>query len=537
MKKSLFPLICSFLAISVNLSAQSGKEIKAAINHVLVYPDRAQISRQAKTDIPAGTTVLRLSGLSPYIDPQSIQVRGFGEFTVLAINHQNNYLQNLENPVQYESIAKQIEMLQLKVEDEKAAINVLKEKEAFLNANRAILAKDITFSVEQYRSLLELYTTNIEQVTMSVLKKGRLIKDYEQQIANLQNQVNVRPVRQELPTGEISVTVSSDKQVPAVLNISYIVTNAGWYPSYDIRVDNINKPVTIVYKANIQQNTGVQWKDVKLSFSNATPWVSGVVPQLYPWMIDFYVPRPPLSPKTPAFDRSQSVMQKAVAPSETMVADYAPAASVGVEKRTGETTITFDVALPYTIPSNGNYQSIEIQKTATPAEYRYVTVPRVSPRAYLTANITGWAEQNLQNGEAVLYFENSFVGKSNIDVNQLSDTFALSLGTDNSIIVKREKRKDFTSHRTLGSNKTDNYSYLITVRNNKPAPIKITVNDQVPVSSNSDIVIEAQELSGGKFVKETGFVKWDLDLKANETKELILTYSVKYPKSKTVILE
>jgi uncharacterized protein (TIGR02231 family) len=129
------------------------------------------------------------------------------------------------------------------------------------------------------------------------------------------------------------------------------------------------------------------------------------------------------------------------------------------------------------------------------------------------------------------------VGKSTLDVNQLKDTLAISLGTDNSILIKREKRKDFTSKKVIGSNRTDTYSFLITIRNNKTNPVKATVNDQIPVSSNSSITVDAMELSGGKLNEQTGEIKWDLDIKPQETKQLVLSYSVKYPKDKTVILE
>jgi len=119
----------------------------------------------------------------------------------------------------------------------------------------------------------------------------------------------------------------------------------------------------------------------------------------------------------------------------------------------------------------------------------------------------------------------------------LKDTLTISLGTDNSILVKREKRKDFTSRKTIGSNRTDTYSFLLTVRNNKSNPVKITLNDQIPVSSNSSINVDAIELSGGKPDQQTGEIKWDLEIKPQETKQIILTYSVKYPKDKTIILE
>jgi uncharacterized protein (TIGR02231 family) len=302
-------------------------------------------------------------------------------------------------------------------------------------------------------------------------------------------------------------------------------------------VEDINKPVMIYYKANVFQNTGIEWKNVKLSFSNATPWVAGDVPVLYPWFIDFYNPVTlKLKGQIAGIARSEAPMMKEMNADKAELKDIT-AASVSVEKKVGEMSVTFEVALPYTIPADGKIQTIEIQRTTTPADYKYVTIPKISTFAYLTGNITDWAKQSLLSGEATLYFENTFVGKSILNVNQLTDTLTISLGTDNSILVKREKRKDFTTRKIIGTNKTEIYSFLITIRNNKSNPIKITVNDQLPVSSNSSITVEPVELSGGNLNSTTGTVKWDLEMKPQEKKELILTYTVKYPKNQNVILE
>jgi len=534
--KRLITIIIISAATLPSLTAQTEKEIKAPLKNVTVYPDRAQLSHEASVDIPAGITALKLEGLSPYIDPQSIQVKGFGTFTILSVNHQNNYLENLEEIPEIKTIRTQIEALQLKVEDEKAAITVLKEKEAFLVANRAILVKETTFSVEQLKSVMDLYTSNMDQVTTSVLKKNRLIKEYEKQIAALQQQMADRTGKNQLPSGEISVSVSSEKALTGRLTYSYVAGNAGWYPTYDIRVDDITKPVTILYKANVHQNTGTTWKDVKLSFSNATPWIAGTLPVLYTWFIDFFTPMPIIRTKAAgeAKSRAPMVMEMAVAADE---AKEEEANYMMVEKNVGETTVSFDVALPYTLESDGQLQTIELQRTSSPAEYKYVAVPKLSPFAYLTGNITNWAEQSLQSGEATLYFENTYVGKSNLNINQLTDTLVLSLGTDNSILVKREKRQDFTSKKVIGTNKTETYSFLITIRNNKSSRIRLMLKDQLPVSSNSGITVEAIELTGGKYNQQTGEVRWDLEIKPQETKQIILTWSAKYPKDKTVILE
>ncbi len=431
--------------------------------------------------------------------------------------------------------------MQTKVEDENAAIGILKEKEAFLIANKAMLIKETSITAEQFKNILDLYTSNMDQITMTTLKKQRLIKDYDKQIAALQLQITNKLGKPQLPSGEILVSVSSDKQLTGKLTLSYIVTNAGWYPSYDIRVDDIKNPVTIFYKANVFQNSGTDWNDVKLSFSNATPWVSGDIPVIYPWFIDFYYPvsyslQGKMSGVSIKQSEAPAMMERAVVnkAEEDKIMEAAP---VVVQKQVGETTIVFDLGIPYSVASDGKTQTIEIQRLTAPSDYKYVTTPKLSPKAYLTANVMDWAKLSLQTGEATLYFENSFVGKSTLEVNQLKDTLTLSLGTDNSILVKREKRKDYTSKKVLGSNKTDTYSFLLTVRNNKPNAVEITVNDQIPVSSNSSISVDPIELSGGKLDQQTGEIKWDLTMKPQENKQIIFTYSVKYPKDRVIILE
>jgi len=535
---SLFIIFC----LSSAIMADNEKVLTAFVGHVTVYPDRARITSEATFDIPAGKTVLKLTGLSPYIDAQSIQVKGTGEFTILSVNLRNNYLSNLEDLPEVRNIKAQIESLQEKIEDEKTAISTLDEKLAFLQANKAVLVKETSFSIEQFKTLMDLYTSSIDQINMTKLKKNRLIKDYEKQLEALQMQIAEKRNKNQLPSGEISVAVNAERPVQGRMIFEYTVNNAGWYPSYDIRVDDINKPVIINYKANVFQNTGVDWKNVKLSFSTATPWIAGNQPVLNPWFIDFYLPESSTISirgygKVARSEAPVMMENVVMADRNTFLRKEVEAAPVTVEKRVGEMSVTFDVATPYTIPADGKIQTIEIQRTSSPAEYKYIIVPKLSNCAYLTGNITDWAKQSLLSGEANLYFENTYVGKSQLNVNQLSDTLTLSLGTDPGILVKREKRKDYTTRKTIGANKTDTFSFLITIRNNKTSVVKITVNDQIPVSSNSQITVEAVELSGGKLNSETGLVTWDFELRPGETKEIIFTYSVKYPKNQTILLE
>jgi hypothetical protein len=490
MKQVIFIILLVLYIIPVS---GNNNDIKAPVMNVTVYPDRAQLFHETVVQIPSGNSVLRFTGLSPYIDDQSIQVKGFGDFTIVSVNHQNNYLENLEELPEIKSIRDQIENLLLKVEEENAAISVLKEKESFLVANRAILVKETTFTIEQLRSVMDLYTNNMNEITMTVLKKNRLIKDYEKQIAALRKQIAERTERSRLPSGEITVTVSADRTVSG-----------------------------------------------RMSFSNARPWIAGNVPELNSWFIDYYNPPSPglvLRGTSTEARKSSAIASAEMDARDNTAMRQLEAVPLTVGRETGETSVTFDVAIPYSIASDGKIQTVEIYRSSVPAEYKYVTIPKLSPHAYLTAGITEWDMQGMQSGEAILYFENSFVGKSRLDMNQPGDTLMVSLGTDNGIIVKREKQKDYTSRRILGSNKTEIFSFLITLRNNKPAPVKVSLYDQIPISSNSEISVEATELSGGDLNKQTGEIEWDLEIQPKETKNITFTYSVRYPKDKTIILE
>lgn len=525
-----------WLALSISFTfAGVEKEIESDIKHVTVFPDRAQLTHETSLNLVAGTTTLRLKGLSPYIDTRSINVKGVGDFTILSVSRQNNYIEDLENSPEVKALKDQLETLQQKVENEKMAVSVLKEKEAFLVANRAVMANNNTFSMEQFKSMMNYYTTGMEQINSDMLKKNRLIKEYEEQVASLQKQLDSSMGNAGLPMGEILVTILAEKAVQGMLTYSYVVNNAGWYPSYDIRVENVTKPVEIIYKANVFQSTGVSWDNVLISLSNATPWISGDVPTLSPWFAEYFMTFPV---SRMAISTNKAVMEEEAVVMDSFAATGAANSSVSfTAKREGETTVSFDIKVPYTILPDGQTKTIDIQETTSTAEYKYVTVPKLSPHAYLTAEIVDWGKNGFQSGEATLYFENSYVGNSTLDTRNTSDTLSLSLGLDNSIVVTREKRQDYSSKKSVGTNKTDTYSYLISVRNNKSVDVRVDLLDQVPLSTSSDMTVDAVDLSGGRLDKETGQVKWEIPLQAGESKSVIFTYSVKYPKSKTVILE
>ena len=532
----------SLILISILVHGQEYVNVDSRISQVNVFPDRAQITREASASINPGKSLLRISGLSPYAEPSSIQVKGEGDFMIIAVNNRINYLEETGESDDVIKLRSRINELKMKIEDEKTGIEILREKEAFLTANRVIGGKNENISAQELKSITDLYTASIESVRKGILEKNRLIVKYEEEKQKFENQLNGTVRSAKTPSSEVIISVSASKTAAARITLSYLVSRAGWYPSYDIRVEDINENVSIFYKANVYQNTGIDWNNALLGFSNASPSVSGNVPELLPYYLNFYQPIMirGISSRTKSAAIPEAVSEAAL---NEMQYDLGEAVEVEDAGRppvnivnTG-TAFSFEVDMPQNVSTDGKTNTLELQRISVAADYKYVSIPKLRKEAFLTANIPDWESLNLLDGEANIYFGNTFTGTTVLNTNQISDTLNVSLGIDNSISIEREKRKEYTRVRTIGANRIDTRSFIVSVRNNKSVPIDIIIYDQVPISQNKDIEVETEELSGGIFDEYTGEVQWKTTIPARESKQYILTYTVKYPKNQKVILE
>jgi len=201
------------------------------------------------------------------------------------------------------------------------------------------------------------------------------------------------------------------------------------------------------------------------------------------------------------------------------------------------TSVEFEIKTPYTIVSENKATVVEMEHYSLPTDYEYYCVPKADKDVFLLANIIDWEQYNLLEGEANIFFENTFVGKTILDVRYMSDTLNISLGRDKNIVVKREKVKEFTQTKFLSSKAEVTRDWKITVRNNKSQPISMALLDQIPVSTVSEIEVTPEELSNGVLNKETGEVKWKFVLPPTQKTEFKLLYKVRYPKDKNLTVE
>ncbi len=201
-----------------------------------------------------------------------------------------------------------------------------------------------------------------------------------------------------------------------------------------------------------------------------------------------------------------------------------------------ELDVTFNIDLPYDVPTNGKVQTAILKEYDVPVIYKYYAVPKLDKDAFLLAEVADWEGLNLLPGEANIIFEGTYIGKSFIDPSSTMDTINLTMGRDKRVVVKKEKLKDFSSIKFLGTNKKQIFTYEITVKNNKKDAVNMLLKDQYPVSQNKEVEVELLESADAAVNEETGVLTWKLKLAPGEVKKVRISYSVKYPKDKTLNL-
>ncbi|MFM9839327.1 MAG: DUF4139 domain-containing protein [Cyclobacteriaceae bacterium] len=532
-------LLATALSVSAMVaSGQNEKPVDSKITNVTVFLNKAQVTREVKTRLEAGKTNLVVTGLTSQLDPQSIQVAGKGSFVILGISHQQNYLNELNMPKGLKMLKDSVESLQKQLMLEQSQKEILNKEEQMLLSNQKIGGTTQNLTVAELKAMADFYRSRLGDIVSSRMRQDEKIKKINERMVKLNNQINSQNELYGRNTSEIVVSISAEAATSVDLDVNYVVANAGWYPIYDLRAINTKSPVQLSYKANVFQSTGEEWKNVKLKLSTANPNQSGLKPELNAWFLDFYQPiayslqgkaSGVVTRSAKMYDKEEAKMNMDAmpAPVAESVADYVS---------TIQTTLNteFDISLPYSVLSAGKPTVVDIRNYEMKSDYTYSVAPKLDNDAFLLARATGWEEFSLLPGEANIFFEGTFVGKSFIDPNNIKDTLSVSLGRDKRIVVKREKLKDLTSRNFIGSTKKESYAYEISVRNTKAENIKIIVEDQVPVSQNTQIEVSLQDMGGAKYDKNKGKLVWELELKPNETRKLVYKYEVKYPKDKQV---
>lgn len=540
MKKIILIALVAFLV----LPAMAQKNVNSKIKKVTVFLSGAQIYRTATTSLKKGRTDVVFSGLSTRLMSNTIQVKGKGNFTIMSVHHQINYLKKAKLDKRIKEMQDSVALLTGEKNLNKQFYNALNQEQIMLLANKAIGGTNTGVDVANLKSMADFYRIRLKDIYTRMYKINLANSKRSQKISILNRQIQQSRANYQTTVSEIVVDLDVKDATQAKFNFSYIVSNASWYPQYDIRAEDAHHPIQLHYRAMIRQSTGVEWKNVKLTVSTGNPNSNSVIPQMNPWYLNYYlnVPNRKMSRGIAYTDDIVEEAYEEPTQAPTTKTDSYGASPVYkslnnagnssnyTTVKAGQTTTLFNISIPYTIPSTNKTVNVKIQKVELPADYRYYCIPKLSLDAFLQARITGWEELNLLAGNVNVFFDGTYVGKSYINPQNLSDTLDISLGKDQSIIVKRTKIKDKTGNIVLGSSKKMNVGWEISIRNNKSEKINITFKDQLPLSRVEEIEVELNGKDGAKYVPETGFLTWDLEIGSKKSVVKQFGYTVKYPK-------
>ncbi len=542
MKRVLLAIVT---CISITgIASENEIKVKSKITEATVFLSGAQVTSEANSSIGAGTSEIVFENLSPSINVNTIQAKGEGNFSILSVVHRLNYLNQQPKPKELTTLEDSLEILNNALDLQRGLKNVYANEESMILSNKSIGGDNNGVTALEFEKIANIFRTRLIDLNTKQLEIKQKEKKLTETITRITNQIYVVQQGRSKSTSEIVVTVSAKAATMGKIDVSYLVYGAGWTPSYDIRAKDSNSPIALAYKGNVYQSSGFDWKNVKLTLSTGNPNVSGSKPILNPWWLKFYNPYSYGNDKKKARSYNSAPQMEAptyldeisIASEEGTFKEAAgkAAGSLAQYVEVGEsaTTTEYNIEIPYSIPSDGKHYIVEIQNLSIPAMYSYYCAPKIDNDAFLLAKITGWDKYNLISGDANIFFEDTYVGKSYLNTISTNDTMDISLGRDKNVTVTRTKLVDFCEKKVIGLNKKETSTYEISIRNKKKDAIEIIVEDQIPLSSNNEIVVEATETGKAEYDKVTGKLMWKLKMAPAETQKFKFGYTVKYPKDK-----
>lgn len=530
------------------------KAISSDISQVTVYLNGAQVERTSNTFIKAGTTTLVFKDLSNTIDENSIQVAGLGEASILSINYGIDYLTKQQNTEAVEALKKEKKEIEFSIKKLNNHIIGLQKEEEVINLNQKLGSTTQEINLEKIKALATYYRQRVTAIKNEILDAER--KRYDLQLKNqdLTKQFNELNITEEKSTGNITLKINSEQQTTLSLKVTYTVANAGWYPIYDLKAKTIKAPLDLSYKAHVYQNTGAAWDDVALTISTGDPNTNNSKPEVntkyLQFVTNYYKKRNSFANGNNGTEseKKKEALGYAADLNEISEEDIARVLSgsalavplnqtaTGDFKLEGLTSTRFEIKKNYSIPSDGDVTVIEVDTFEIPATYEYFAAPILNENVFLTASFKDWARYSLLPGEANVYFEGNFSGKTFIDPLAITEELTISLGVDPNVVVTREQINNFKATSFIGTQRIVDNEYEIKIKNNKATPINLKLVDRIPKSQNKEIKVDDIETGDAIHEKETGILKWTLSIDSNSTAEKQFSYEIRYPKSKRINL-
>lgn len=540
-------MLIFFCLFSATLCANDIKKTPSKITRATVYLNGAQITRIANINLTSGITEVLLNNLSPTINESSIQISGLKSTSIVSMSFNIDYLEKKKDSENLILLQNQLESLLLAKNKLNNTVSGLQKEKNIIDNNQGIGIDNTALSLEKIKEIATYYRERSITIQNDIYTITQKLKELKKNESDLRNEIYKLDDTAKEARGVIKLKLDTSSTTVLSLKVSYNVTNAGWFPIYDIKSSSVDTPIKMIYKANVFQQTGTDWKDIKITLSTGDPTINNYKPNLLPKYLNF-VSNNRLANALQGSTAGVTIEDLEIENEEILeevVVGYASKRKLEKEityndiidtKEVGITNTRFIISKKQTIQSNADITTIEIDNFDIPTDYSYYVAPELNENVFLTAKLGNWEQHSLLTGEATIYFEGSYAGKTTINPQATTDSLSISLGVDPNIIVKRAPIKNFKQKSFTGSSKIINLEYVLEIKNNKQNEVQVILEDRIPVTQDKEIKIDNIVTNDATYDTEKGILQWKLNIAPKKSLEKKFSYQLKYPKNKQVNL-
>lgn len=566
-------LLFLLLLAPLTLLGQSIKTqyLKSPIKEVKLFLTSGEMLHEQEIVLEKGRNKIIFSGISAYADPQSIRFTSDGDYRLLSLSTEMDFIAAEQFNPRIGYLNDSLENMKDKRQENEDLTGAYNAELGILNANKDIGGENQNLTVAQIKETAEFYRKRTLEINNSLSKIRKDNSRLDVLIENIRFQLVELNYNENQRSNQVIVLLDIDKNMKIQSNLKYLVSDCGWAAIYDLTALDLKGPIELKYKAQVYNNTGNEWNDVDLILSTGDPRLSASHPEMTPWIINYYstgeYSKQKYAPKTVMVDYRAQAEININSANDRVYDNYVVQngnmernqllngqfASNSFEwdamKKTknlgnpqvtmrqieiSELTTEFAIKNKFTCPSDAKPYLVDVKQVELKASFSHISIPKLDNAAFLMANIVGWQELELIPGPTNVYFGGAYVGMSEINTRNVSDTLSLSFGRDNKVLVMRKLKNELSTKKVIGSSKKDVYQFEIVIRNNRDVPIEIEVFDQIPISRNSEITVTSDQISGAEYNLENGELKWKHTISPSNLVTMDLGYSVKYPKNYTI---
>jgi uncharacterized protein (TIGR02231 family) len=523
----------------------------SAIDAVTVYPDGASVTRLITLDLPSGDTSLVARDFPLTLDPSSLRVEGeaAAKLTIGAIDTRPP---RPAPPVNLPELDKRIETLR----DERAnlqgtitAATARREfAERFAQASPAGLGeKGEARPIAEWRAAFASVEEEVAAAGTAIRDAERMQRNIDREIARLEQDRAAKPPSKL----EVRIDLAAAAATKATLRVTYVVRNARWVPLYDARLDTgakDRKPaLELVRRAEITQATGEDWSNVALAVSTVRTARGGSAPDLKSLVVQY-----PPAPRQAAavgglMDAAQPIARSAApAPaSEPVIAEEAMRKKADEQQAVADVggfQVTFKIPGRVSLGANEGAKGLRVSTATIAPDLAVRSAPVLDPTAFLEASFKQNEDAPLLPGRVAIYRDGAFVGRGKMAGAGKDETVRLGFGADDKVKIERSvvKRNEGSAGMIVTTSKTDERSFKTSVRNGHDFPIRIAIEDQLPVSENEEIQVEmlpsTTPPTATNLRDRRGVLEWAFEAKPGEARDIALAWRVRWPKDKGVVM-